>query len=122
MANDSVHARDQHRCLTEMLDPTAARLAQTGVTAGWHCLDVGAGGAAWPCAAGRVAPSGRVLATDIKPGHIPASPGLEVTRHDIVHDRPCAALSSIRTTRGQPFRALPQEVFVDFPEVAHGHL
>lgn len=45
MANDSVRARDQHRCLTEMLDPmTTARLAQTGVTAGWHCLDVGAGG------------------------------------------------------------------------------
>lgn len=86
--NDSVHARDQHRCLTEMLDPmTTARLAQTGVTSGWHCLEVGAGGgsvAVW--LAGRVAPSGRVLATDIKPGHIPASPGLEVTQHDIVHD------------------------------------
>jgi SAM-dependent methyltransferase len=86
--NDSVHARDQHDCLAEMLDPmTTARLAQTGVRDGWHCLDVGAGGgsvAAW--LADQVAPSGRVLATDIKPSHIPARAGLEVIQHDIVRD------------------------------------
>ena len=30
--NDSVHARDQHRCLVEMLDPMrTARLGQLGV-------------------------------------------------------------------------------------------
>lgn len=86
--NASVHSRDQHQCLAEMLDPiTTARLAQTGVTDGWHCLDVGAGGgsvAGW--LANRVAPSGRVLATDIKPHHIPARAALEVIQHDIVHD------------------------------------
>ena len=86
--NDSVHSRDQHRCLAEMLDPmTTSRLAQIGVTDGWHCLEVGAGGgsvASW--LAQRVAPSGRVLATDIKPGHIPARAGLEVVQHDIVRD------------------------------------
>ncbi|MGH3800491.1 MAG: class I SAM-dependent methyltransferase [Pseudonocardiaceae bacterium] len=86
--NDSVHAQDQHQCLAEMLDPlTTARLAQTGVAEGWHCLDVGAGGgsvASW--LANRVAPSGRVLATDIKPNHIPAQAGLEVIQHDVVRD------------------------------------
>lgn len=86
--NDSVHAQDQHRYLAEMLDPmTTTRLAQTGVAQGWHCLEVGAGGgsvANW--LAEQVAPSGRVLATDIKPSHIPARAGLEVAQHDIVRD------------------------------------
>jgi SAM-dependent methyltransferase len=86
--NDSVHAREQHQCLAQMLDPmTTARLAQTGVADGWHCLEVGAGGgsvARW--LARRVTPSGSVLATDIKPGHIPAAAGLEVAQHDVVRD------------------------------------
>ncbi|MGH3825895.1 MAG: methyltransferase [Pseudonocardiaceae bacterium] len=86
--NDSDYAQDQHRCLAEMLDPmTTARLAQTGVAEGWHCLYVGAGeGSVASWLADRVAPSGRVLATDIKPSHIPARAGLEVAQHDIVHD------------------------------------
>ncbi len=86
--NDSVHARDQHRWLAEMLDPmTTDRLAQTGVTDGWHCLEVGAGGgsiAGW--LAERVAPSGTVLATDIKPQHIAQAARLQVGQHDIVTD------------------------------------
>lgn len=86
--NDSGHAREQHRCLAAMLDPlTTRRLSGTGVTDGWRCLEVGAGGgsvATW--LAERVAPSGRVLATDIKPDHIPRSGHLDVVRHDIVRD------------------------------------
>ncbi|MBB2912513.1 SAM-dependent methyltransferase [Streptosporangium becharense] len=86
--NDGDHSADQHRYLAELLDPlTFGRLAQTGVTAGWSCLEVGAGGgsvALW--LAGQVAPAGRVLATDIKPGLIPSRPGLTVARHDVVHD------------------------------------
>jgi ubiquinone/menaquinone biosynthesis C-methylase UbiE len=86
--NDSVHAQGQHQYLAEMLDPmTTTRLAQTGVSQGWHCLEVGAGGgsvASW--LAEQVAPSGRVLATDIKPSHIHARAGLEVAQHDIVRD------------------------------------
>ncbi|WP_214110952.1 class I SAM-dependent methyltransferase, partial [Acrocarpospora catenulata] len=53
----------------------------------WHCLEVGAGGgsvARW--LADRVAPTGSVLATDIKPRLIPAVPGLTVLCHDIVAD------------------------------------
>lgn len=86
--NDSAHAREQHRCLAAMLDPLATeRLAQTGVTDGWRCWEVGAGGgsvAGW--LAERAAPSGSVLATDVKPEHIPQAPGLEVARHDVVQD------------------------------------
>jgi SAM-dependent methyltransferase len=86
--NDSVYAREQHRCLAAMLDGmTTERLLATGVTDGWHCLEVGAGGGSvslW--LAEHVAPTGRVVATDIKPGHIPRRPGLEVAALDLVHD------------------------------------
>ena len=86
--NHSAHAGDQHRFLAAAYDPmTVERLAATGVGPGWRCLEVGAGGgsvARW--LAERVAPGGRVLATDIKPELIPAAPGLEVMRHDIVRD------------------------------------
>jgi SAM-dependent methyltransferase len=85
---DSMHAADHHRYLAEFLDPvTTATLAQTGVASGWHCLEVGAGGgsvARW--LAGRVAPHGTVLATDISAVPIPPRPGLSFARHDIVSD------------------------------------
>lgn len=86
--NDSPHARDQHRCLAAMLDPfSTERLSQTGVSAGWRCWEVGAGGgsvAVW--LAEQVAPSGSVLATDVKPSHVSPTTGLEVARHDVVTD------------------------------------
>ncbi|MEV0618456.1 methyltransferase domain-containing protein [Nonomuraea sp. NPDC050404] len=80
---------EQHRCLALAYDPmTIARLEQAGVAPGWRCLEVGAGGgsvAGW--LAGRVAPTGGVVATDLDPEHIPPADGLEVVRHDIVRDR-----------------------------------
>jgi SAM-dependent methyltransferase len=86
--NNGDHSVDQHHHLAELLDPlTFERLGQTGVTDGWDCLEVGAGGgsvALW--LAERVAPTGRVLATDIEPGLIPRRPGLTVAQHDIVND------------------------------------
>ncbi|MDQ0791265.1 methyltransferase [Streptomyces sp. B3I8] len=86
--NDSVHSREQHRCLAEAYDAdTFARLAETGVTRGWRCLEIGSGGgsvARW--LADRVAPDGEVVATDVKPHHIPARPGLTALRHDVVTD------------------------------------
>jgi hypothetical protein len=86
--NDNAHASEHHRCLAASLDPiTTARLAATGVTDGWRCLEVGAGGgsiASW--LAERVAPTGQVLATDVNPVHIPASRGFRVLRHDVVRD------------------------------------
>jgi SAM-dependent methyltransferase len=86
--NDSVHSREQHRCLADAYDAaTFARLAETGVTRGWRCLEIGSGGgsvARW--LADRVAPDGEVVATDVKPHHIPQRPGLTVLRHDVVTD------------------------------------
>ncbi|MDI3389888.1 methyltransferase domain-containing protein [Streptomyces sp. B-S-A8] len=86
--NDSVHSREQHRCLSDAYDTaTCARLAETGVTRGWRCLEVGAGsGSVARWLADRVAPDGEVVATDVKPHHIPKRPCLTVLRHDIVED------------------------------------
>ncbi|WP_042421434.1 class I SAM-dependent methyltransferase [Streptacidiphilus anmyonensis] len=86
--NDSPYVEEQHRCLAAALDPiTTARLATTGVGPGWRCLEVGAGrGSVALWLAERAAPGGRVLATDLRPEHIPSRPGLETLRHDIVHD------------------------------------
>ncbi|MEV7285058.1 hypothetical protein AB0O01_10950 [Streptomyces sp. NPDC093252] len=65
--NDSAHAPVQHRCLTTGLDGATARApARLEPRRGMRCLEVGAGGgsiARW--LAGRVAPGGSVLATDI---------------------------------------------------------
>ena len=79
---------DPHRRLAAGYDRMSiARLAATGVNDGWHCLDVGSGGgtvAVW--LAERVAPTGSVLATDVKPQRIPDRPGLAVLRHDVAVD------------------------------------
>jgi SAM-dependent methyltransferase len=86
--NDDVHAVDQHRVLADMLDPlTTSRLGRTGITEGWRCLEIGAGGgsvAEWM--AERTGPAGDVLATDIGPVHLRPRPNLRVMRHDIVRD------------------------------------
>ncbi|MEU6117043.1 methyltransferase domain-containing protein [Streptomyces sp. NPDC047117] len=86
--NDSAHSREQHRCLAAAYDPvTLERLAATGVGDGWRCLEVGSGGgsvARW--LAGRVDPTGEVLATDVKPHHIVETPRLVVAQHDVVTD------------------------------------
>jgi SAM-dependent methyltransferase len=78
------------RLLAELLDEgTFTVLEALGVRAGWRCLEVGAGGgsvAAW--LAGRVAPEGFVLATDLDTTVMRGldHPCLEVRTHDILHD------------------------------------
>lgn len=86
--NDDPRSADQHRWLAKAYDPAStAHLAATGLTAGWRCLEVGAGaGSVATWLAKRVAPDGRVVATDIKPHQIPPAPGLTVLRHDVVRD------------------------------------
>ena len=68
---------------------TIEYLAGIGVTRGWSCWEVGAGGgtiAEW--LAGAVAPTGSVLATDLDLRRLPATamPGLTAAHHDVVHD------------------------------------
>jgi SAM-dependent methyltransferase len=86
--NENVHSVEQHRCLAAAYDPmTTSRLAATGVSPGWRCWEVGAGGgsvAHW--LADRVVPTGSVLATDIKPHHVRERQGVTRLRHDVVAD------------------------------------
>ena len=76
--------------LEATFDPSTIRvLTGAGVTGGWACWEVGAGGgsiARW--LAERVGPAGSVLATDIDPRFIPPSrlDQLEVARHDVTAD------------------------------------
>jgi SAM-dependent methyltransferase len=78
--------------LAEVFDPTTFRHVDAlGIGEGWRCWEVGAGGPSvvrW--LAQRVAPSGRVLATDIDVSWTQeaSSPGVEVRRHDVVRDAP----------------------------------
>jgi SAM-dependent methyltransferase len=76
--------------LEATFDPsTIGYLTGVGVTGGWACWEIGAGGgsiARW--LAEQVGPTGSVLATDIDPRYIPPSQlgHLEVARHDITAD------------------------------------
>jgi SAM-dependent methyltransferase len=68
-----------------------------GIRPGWRCWEVGAGGPTVPVwLAGRVAPGGHVLATDIDVAALQetldavlpaAEPGFEVLRHDVAAER-----------------------------------
>lgn len=84
------HERARLTGLEANLDPGTTRiLDELGIEPGWRCLEIGGGGgsiAAWMCA--RVAPDGRVVATDRDPRFLEAidAPNLEVRRHDIVTD------------------------------------
>lgn len=76
--------------LEATFDPsTIGYLTDVGVTDGWACWEIGAGGgsiARW--LAERVGPTGSVLATDIDPRFVPASrlDQLQVVRHDVTTD------------------------------------
>ncbi|MBV9359253.1 MAG: class I SAM-dependent methyltransferase [Chloroflexi bacterium] len=71
-------------------DPASTRWLQyLGVAAGWHCLEVGAGGgsiAAW--LVDRVGPTGTVLATDLRVDQMAGlvAPNLQVRVHDVGAD------------------------------------
>jgi len=74
--------------LAELFDPVTFRhVSEIGVGAGWACWEVGAGGPSVPrWLAGRVGPTGRVLATDIDTGLLeagPEPPPFEVLRQDV---------------------------------------
>ena len=90
LANSWTDAGRRLALIGECLDPcTRRRIGALGPEPGWHCLDVGAGGgsvAAW--LAGRVAPPGRVVATDIDTRFLEALavPGLEVWSHDVARE------------------------------------
>lgn len=84
------HERERLAAIEGGLDAySIACLHAIGVAPGWRCLEVGAGAgsvARWLCE--RVAPSGRVVATDLETGFLDEldAANLEVRRHDITRD------------------------------------
>jgi SAM-dependent methyltransferase len=82
--------RERLRLLGAVRDPhTIRHLEQIGVSDGWRCIDVGAGGgsiARW--LSERVAPTGRVLATDLDTTALEQATmtHVDVARHDILVD------------------------------------
>jgi SAM-dependent methyltransferase len=84
--NQQPEAGRRFDALSELFDPVTFRHLDTvGVSAGWACWEVGAGGVGVPgWLAERVGPAGRVLATDIDTAWMPAEgAGFEVLRHDV---------------------------------------
>ena len=81
---------DRHAALSAIFDWwTLRHLDAVGIGPGWRCWEVGAGGpmvARW--LAGRVGPTGHVLATDLDVSRLveAAGPAVEVRRHDVVSD------------------------------------
>jgi SAM-dependent methyltransferase len=89
-AGDELTERERLALLQSYQDPPTFRyLTEAGVTTGWHCLDVGAGGGSitrW--LADRVGPTGSVLATDIEMDLLSLLdlPNVTVQRHDVRTD------------------------------------
>lgn len=82
--------RSRIQAAEDLLDEGSIRLLSSlGVTEGWRCLEVGAGGgsiARWLAEA--VGPTGHVVATDVdtRALELPDQPNVERRQHDIVRD------------------------------------
>ena len=94
--NQQSEAGRRFEALSELFDPVTFRhLEAVGISAGWSCWEVGAGGAGVPTwLAERAGPSGRVVASDLDTSWMPASgAAFEVLRHDVGTEEPPAAAS-----------------------------
>jgi Methyltransferase domain len=93
---DQAFAAERERLagIERLWDPgTRAIMERLGITSGWQCLEVGAGGgsmAEWM--ADSVGPEGRVLATDVYTRFLDSIelPNLEVRMHDVLGGEPLA--------------------------------
>jgi SAM-dependent methyltransferase len=89
--NQQSEAGRRFEALSELFDPvTFSHLSAVGVSPGWACWEVGAGGVSVPAwLAGQVGSSGRVVASDIDTAWLPAEgAAFEVLRHDVGVDQP----------------------------------
>ena len=88
--NTKVEAGERFTWLAELFDGvTRGHVDRLGMTAGWRCWEVGAGGPSIPEAlATAVGPTGHVLATDINPAWLDSHGTYQVLQHDIVKDPP----------------------------------
>jgi len=91
-SQDAISERRRLELLEARYDPlTFPRLDALGLSAGWSCLEVGAGaGSVARFLAARVGPGGQVVATDFDPRFLDVAdrfpPNVEVRRHDILID------------------------------------
>jgi len=91
LANANAQAGARLAAIASLFDPaTFRRMAACGLSPGWRCWEVGAGGRTvieWM--AREVGPTGRVLATDIDTRWMDAAPraAIEVRRHDLIADK-----------------------------------
>jgi SAM-dependent methyltransferase len=90
LANAAPHAGERFGALSALFDPVTTRhLDRLGVTSGWRCWEVGAGGPSLPSwLAARVGPHGEVLATDIDITWIADADPFDVLRHDVAAEPP----------------------------------
>jgi hypothetical protein len=90
--NPGVAAGGRFEALAALFDPVTFRHVDAlGISAGWRCWEVGAGGASVPDGlANRVGPGRQVVASDIDTGWLAGQvrPEVEVVRHDVVTDDP----------------------------------
>jgi ubiquinone/menaquinone biosynthesis C-methylase UbiE len=89
--NEDPEAGDRFTALAAMLDPwTTSHLERLGVSEGWRCLEVGAGGGSIASWLGeRVGGSGRVIATDLDTRWLErrlSATDVEIRTHDLVAD------------------------------------
>ena len=90
MLDLAANAATRFQAISEIFDAaTERRLTALGLTTGWNCLEVGAGGgsiARW--LSDRVGDTGRIVATDIDTAFLDTidRPNLEVVRHDVTRD------------------------------------
>jgi SAM-dependent methyltransferase len=85
--NDSGQAPDHHTALADLLDPaTRQRISELVSLPGRRCLEVAAGGGS--VALWLASQAAAVVATDLKPQHIPRHPRLTVREHDITSGTP----------------------------------
>ena len=86
--NDASVAPEQLGLLAEILNrETFGILGEVVVSHGWRCWDVGTGDgsvARWLAARGGT--NGLVVASDLKPQHVPAHPRIEAIQHDLTKD------------------------------------
>jgi SAM-dependent methyltransferase len=74
--------------LEHLCDPaTTDLLTRTGVSTGWHCLEIGAGsGSVARWLRDKVQPGGRVVAVDLDTRFIEGEPGIEARQADLLVD------------------------------------
>jgi SAM-dependent methyltransferase len=91
--NQQSEAGRRFDALSQLFDPVTFRhCAAVGVSAGWACWEVGAGGVSVPAwLAEQVGPSGRIVASDIDTAWMAGEgAAFEVLRHDVGVEQPPA--------------------------------